>query len=91
MSLKSKIVNDIGWLASLMATIMFGSYIDQIRLNLAGKPGSIVLPIATILNCVFWFFYAVLRDKKDWPLVICNIVGIIVGAVTLITALVGRG
>lgn len=88
MGFKNKLVNDIGWLASGMAIIMFSSYIDQIRLNISGQPGSIVLPIATIMNCIFWLFYATLKEKRDWPLIVCNIVGLSVGIITLITAVI---
>jgi uncharacterized protein with PQ loop repeat len=88
MNLKNKFIKNIGWVASGMAIIMFSSYIDQIRLNLNGKAGSIVLPIATILNCIFWLLYAIFREKKDLPLIICNTVGILVGTVTLITAVI---
>jgi uncharacterized protein with PQ loop repeat len=82
-----KIVIRVGWFASIMASVMFASYIDQIRLNLSGHPGSLVLPIMTILNGVSWALYAVLKAKLDWPIFICNILGVIVGIVTLLTAL----
>jgi len=34
---KEKWINRIGWFASIMALLMFVSYVDQIRLNLAGQ------------------------------------------------------
>lgn len=49
-----KTVTKIGWFASLMEIIMFSSYIDQIRMNISGQPGSIVLPLATTINGVAW-------------------------------------
>lgn len=82
----NKIVNRIGWFASVMAIIMFSSYIDQIRLNLSGQPGSIVLPIATTLNGVSWVLYALMKEKKDWPLFICNALGAVLGFITALTA-----
>ncbi|MFA6096668.1 MAG: SemiSWEET family transporter [Candidatus Paceibacterota bacterium] len=81
-------INKIGWFASLMAVLMFSSYIDQIRLNLSGNKGSIILPIATTVNCISWSAYAMLKEKKDWPLFVCNAIGIVFGVITAITALV---
>ncbi|MFA5166399.1 MAG: SemiSWEET family transporter [Candidatus Paceibacterota bacterium] len=80
-------VSKIGWLASLMTIAMYFSYIDQIRLNLSGNPGSVILPSITFLNCIAWTFYGFFKEKKDWPIIVCNIPGIILGAATAITAL----
>lgn len=83
-----RLVNHIGWFASLMAMLMFSSYIDQIRLNIAGQTGSVLIPAATILNCVSWLLYGVLKPKKDWPIIACNILGITVATITLVTAFI---
>ncbi|HAC14444.1 MAG TPA: hypothetical protein DCE78_00650 [Bacteroidetes bacterium] len=83
-----KIVTRIGWFASLMAIAMYISYIDQIMLNLAGQPGSIILPIVTTINCLAWFFYGFLKTKKDWPIIVCNIPGVFLGIITALTAVV---
>ena len=85
--MKEKYVNKIGWLASFMSTAMYISYIDQIRLNLAGQKGSIILPIITTINCTAWALYGFLKEKKDWPLIVCNVPGIFLGLITAITAL----
>lgn len=71
--MNASVVNKIGWFASIMAMVMFVTYIDQIRLNLSGNPGSILLPIATTINCFSWLLYGVLKQPKDWPIIICNI------------------
>lgn len=84
--MNDKAVNRIGWFASLMAIVMFGSFIDQIRLNLAGIPGSIILPIATVLNCTAWFSYGFFKTERDWPIMICNGFGVILATATAITA-----
>lgn len=81
-------VKNIGWFASLTAIIMFSSYIDQIRLNIEGSPGSIILPIATTINCSAWVCYALLGKHKDWPLFSCNALGILAGTTTTITAII---
>lgn len=83
--MSEKIVRKIGWVAAVMTIVMFSSYIDQIRLNLQGSPGSIVLPIATIFNCLSWMSYAVLKEKIDWPILICNLVGVVLAALTVLT------
>lgn len=79
-------VDKIGWFASLMAIAMYFSYIDQIMLNLQGQTGSIILPIVTTINCSAWVAYGWLKAKKDWPIISCNIPGIILGIITATTA-----
>lgn len=86
--MNSSLVDKIGWFASFMAIVMFSSYIDQIRLNISGHPGSVLLPIATMINCSSWVAYGILKERKDWPIVACNLPGIFLGLVTLITALI---
>jgi len=81
-------LDKIGWVAATMTVIMFSSYFDQIRLNLQGNPGSVILPATTILNSTSWLIYAVSKEKTDWPIFSCNFFGILVGAATLITAFI---
>ncbi len=85
--MNEKTINRIGWFASLMAIAMYTSYIDQIRLNLSGQTGSIILPIVTTINCIAWTMYGGLRETKDWPIVVCNIPGILLGIITFLTAI----
>lgn len=84
--MNEKIINRIGWVASLMAMAMYVSYIDQIFLNLQGHCGSVVLPIVTTINCCTWVLYGWFKPKKDWPIISCNLLGIILGIITAITA-----
>lgn len=86
--MNEKIVNRIGWFASCMAIAMYFSYIDQIRLNLSGQTGSVILPIITTINCTAWVFYGALKTKRDWPIITCNVPGIILGIITAITAII---
>jgi len=86
--MNEKLVTRIGWFASLMAVLMFVSYIDQIRLNLDGQKGSIILPTATLINCIAWVSYALLKEQKDWPIFMCNSVGGGVAVISIITAAV---
>ena len=85
---KNKIVNRIGWFASAMGVCMFFSFIDQIRLNVSGQPGSVILPLAVMINCTAWTTYGSLKARKDWPIICSNGLGIVVAAVTAATALI---
>jgi hypothetical protein len=80
-------VNRIGWFASVMGICMFFSFVDQIRLNLGGQSGSVLLPVATMINCAAWTTYGMLKVKTDWPLICSNGLGVVVAAVTAATAL----
>jgi uncharacterized protein with PQ loop repeat len=83
-----KTITRIGWFASLMAMIMYFSYIDQIRMNMSGHPGSMLLPLVTIINCTAWSTYGFVKAQKDWPIIVCNIPGIILGIITAVTAII---
>ncbi|MAD45367.1 MAG: hypothetical protein CMI02_19650 [Oceanospirillaceae bacterium] len=82
-----KLVNRLGWFASVMGILMFSSYIDQIRLNLNGQTGSVILPLATTVNCFAWMAYSYLKRDRDWPLFWSNSVGAVCGFATAVTAL----
>ena len=82
-----KAVGKIGWAASLVATAMYTSYIDQIRLNISGHPGSIILPIVTTINCMLWVIYGVSLEKRNWPIIVCNLPGIFLRMITAISAI----
>ncbi|RZM11765.1 MAG: hypothetical protein EOP68_02880 [Sphingomonas sp.] len=76
----------LGWIATATAVAMYLSYIDQIRLNLAGDKGSTIQPLATMVNCALWVAYGFLREKRDWPIVLANAPGVLLGAIALATA-----
>ena len=85
--LNERAITILGWIATVTAIVMYLSYIDQIRLNLAGHPGSMLQPIATIVNCGLWTAYGLLKTKRDWPIAVANFPGVVLGAITLATAL----
>lgn len=85
--MEEKNVNRIGWFATFMGIAMYFSYIDQIRLNLSGQTGSMILPIITTINATAWTLYGLLKSKKDWPIIVANIPGIIFGIITFVTAI----
>ena len=86
--INEKTINRIGWFASVMAIAMYFSYIDQIIRNIDGTKGSIILPLITTINCTAWVLYAGLKSKKDWPIIVCNAPGIVLGTMTAITAFI---
>lgn len=88
--MSEKKVTILGWTGSTIAILMYFSYIDQIRLNIAGQSGSLILPFITALNGVIWVLYGLMKEKKDWPIVICNIPAIIFGIITFVTAILFR-
>lgn len=85
LKIDQKIVEKIGWAASIIAILMWFSFIDQIRLNLAGQKGSIIMPIIVTINCILWTLFGL--GKKNWQIVSANVPGIFLGAFTAITAL----
>jgi uncharacterized protein with PQ loop repeat len=85
--INQKTVNKIGWIASILAILMYLSYIDQIRLNLSGHPGSLLIPVVTMFNCSVWVAYGFLLEKRNWPIIACNLPGILLGAISAITIL----
>jgi uncharacterized protein with PQ loop repeat len=85
--MQEKTLRKLGWLASTMAVLMYVSYVDQIRLNLGGHKGSAVLPLVTVVNCGLWMAYGTLREHKDWPIIVANVPGIVLGVIAFVTAL----
>ncbi|MEK7546811.1 MAG: hypothetical protein AAB536_01380 [Patescibacteria group bacterium] len=81
-----KIVERIGWFASMMAIAMYFSFIDQIRLNLSGHPGSLILPIIAAINGAAWTTYGSFLEKKSWPIIVCNVPAVVLGIITAFTA-----
>jgi len=82
----NKMVTRIGWAASTMAVLLYVSYIDQITRNLSGHKGSYILAIATVVNSSSWVLYGALKQERDWPIIICNLFGVLIGIITTITS-----
>jgi hypothetical protein len=81
-------INQIGWFSSIMSIAMYFSYIDQIVLNLSGHTGSVLLPVVTTINCIAWVLYASMKTTKDWPIIVSNVPGILLGIITATTAII---
>lgn len=75
-------------LATIMCISMYISYIPQIASNFAGEPVSPIQPFVAMLNATLWTGYGWMKPRKDWPVIVSNIPGIIFGLVTVITVYV---
>lgn len=85
---ENKYLSIIGKIASVLACLMYVSYISQITNNLSGNPGPFVQPLVATANATMWTCYGWFRSKKDWPLIVANFPGIIFGFLTVITAII---
>lgn len=77
----------LGWMGTALSVTMYVSYIPQIIDNLQGNKTVFLQPMAAAINCTIWVLYALLKDKKDYPLAAANMPGIICGLIAAITAL----
>jgi len=70
----------IGSIASILAIIMFASLIEILLSNIRGNSKIFIQPLATAFNGFFWGLYA--YSRKDWFLLIPNILACVLGAIT---------
>lgn len=82
------IITIIGDIASVLSVIMYVSYIPQIAENLAGNPGVFWQPLAAFFNCSFWTIYGVGTKPRQWPIIVANVPGIFLAAITVITCFI---
>lgn len=82
-----KILSIIGWAATVMAVAMYVAYIPQIQNNLNGQKGDWLQPLVATFNSALWLSYGAFRRKKDWPIVLANLPGIVFGLLAFWTAL----
>ena len=87
MANKEKTILIFGRIASTLSVLMYVSYIPQIMNNLAGNKGNPIQPMVAMVNCIFWVIYASMQKKKDYPIIIANVPGVFLGALTFITAI----
>jgi len=76
----------IGSIASFLAIIMFISLVEVFNSNIQGKSDIFIQPLATSLNGFFWSLYA--YGRKDWFLLAPNLLALLLGIVTAISAFV---
>ena len=82
-----KFLNILGWIATGTAMLMYVSYIPQITSNLQGMKGDFLQPFVAGINCTLWVGYGFLKSKKDWPIIVANIPGIVFGFTAAFTAI----
>ena len=51
------------------------------------KKGDFLQPFVAGINCTLWVLYGFLGEKRDWPIIIANIPGVIFGFFAFATAL----
>ena len=84
---QQRAIRIIGPIASVMAIAMFVSYIPQIMNNLDGHKTNPLQPFVTMINCTLWTIYGLWRPKRDWPIAVANMPGILFGALAAVTGL----
>lgn len=76
----------IGSIASVLAIIMFFSLIEVFVSNIRGESKIFIQPTATAFNGFFWSLYA--YGRKDWFLLVPNLLALILGVATAISAFI---
>ena len=78
--------NLIGSIASVLAVVMFFSLIEVFLSNVRGDSAIIIQPTATAFNGFFWSMYA--YGRKDWFLLLPNVLAVLLGFATALSAIV---
>lgn len=78
----------LGWIGTLLAVIMYVSYVPQIINNLHGMKGTPIQPLAAAVNCTIWVIYSLTKKNRDYPVASANAPGIIFGLIAAITAVI---
>ncbi|MDF7626800.1 SemiSWEET family transporter [Leuconostocaceae bacterium ESL0723] len=82
-----KTIKYVSWVATVLAVLMYVSYIPQIQANLAGNKGVPAQPLVAALNCTLWTIYALFKRDRDYTIALANFPGIIFGLIAFFTAL----
>lgn len=85
--MNQKTLKILGWIATCTAMLMYISYFPQIVNNLNGHKSGFLQPTVAAINCILWVSYGFFQEKKDWPIVVANLPGIIFGTTAALTAL----
>ena len=85
--MNQKTLRILGWIATGTAMLMYISYFPQIINNVHGNKSGFLQPMVAAINCTLWVSYGFFQEKKDWPIVVANLPGIIFGTLAAITAL----
>ena len=85
--MNNKFFKILSWVATFTAMLMYIPYIPQISGNINGHKGDFLQPFVAGINCTLWVLYGFLGEKRDWPIIIANLPGIIFGFTAAFTAL----
>lgn len=85
--MNQKTLKILGWIATCTAMLMYISYFPQIINNLHGNKSGFLQPMVAAINCTLWVSYGFFREKKDLPIIVANIPGVIFGTIAALTAL----
>ena len=84
---KEKFFEMMGWAGMVASVLMYVFYFPEIWHNMEGEKGPFIQPFMAGINCTLWVSYGLLKEKRDWPIAIANIPGVIFGFVAAFTAL----
>ena len=82
--MNQKTLKILGWIATCTAMLMYISYFPQI---INGNKSGFLQPMVAAINCTLWVSYGFFQKKKDLPIIVANIPGVIFGAIAALTAL----
>ena len=85
--MNQRMLKIMGWIATCTAMLMYVSYFPQIVNNIHGSKSGFLQPTVATINCILWVSYGFFQEKKDWPIVVANLPGVIFGSIAAITAL----
>ncbi|MBF1053668.1 SemiSWEET family transporter [Parvimonas sp. G1604] len=85
--MSQKTLKILGWIATCTAMLMYISYFPQIINNLNGNKSGFLQPMVAAINCILWCSYGFFQKKKDWPIIVANVPGVVFGTIAAITAL----
>lgn len=82
---EKKFILWLGRIASVIAILMYVSYIAQIYNNLRGQYAAPLQPFVAGVNCTLWSIYAYFKQDRDWFVFWANFPGIFFSFATFAT------
>ncbi|MBB1128675.1 hypothetical protein [Limosilactobacillus balticus] len=82
---EKKFIVWLGRIASVIAVLMYISYIAQIYNNLHGHYAAPLQPFVAGINCTLWSIYAYFKTNRDWPVFWVSFPGIFFSFATFLT------
>ena len=83
---ESKFISWLGRIASIIAILMYVSYIAQIYNNLHGNYAAPLQPFVAGVNCTLWSIYAYFKKDRDWPVFWANFPRVFFSFATFLTS-----